>query len=94
MGSTCFYNDSTVVNRFCDAKILGIPVRMINFITRTVIGEIWGQLLHVAKQVQLGQRQHHQKAIENQPALYEYIQKRVQTMLDKISVDLEENENL
>jgi hypothetical protein len=88
------YNETALINRWCDAKISGIPVGIINFITRTVIGEIWGNLLHVAKQVQLGQRQHHQTAIENQPALYGYIEERVGIMLDQISTEYENTENL
>jgi hypothetical protein len=68
--------------RLVDPKISIVPIRIINFVTRTVIGTIWGQLLHVAKQVQDGERSHHLQAIKAQPELYEFIQQRVQVMLD------------
>ena len=58
-----------------------IPVRIINFVTRTVIGTIWGQLLHVAKQVQNEERVHHMNAIQKQPELYQFIEERVQDLL-------------
>jgi hypothetical protein len=64
-----------------DPKISIIPVRIINFVTRTVIGTIWGQLLHVAKQVQNKERMHHMNAIQSQPELYEFIEQRVQQLL-------------
>ena len=67
--------------RCVDPKISIIPVRIINFVTRTVIGTIWGQLLHVAKQVQNKERIHHMNAIEKQPELYKFIEQRVQYLL-------------
>ena len=57
-----------------------IPVRIINFVTRTVIGTIWGQFLHVAKQVQNGERVNHKDAILKQPELYRFIEQRVQDL--------------
>jgi predicted Zn-dependent protease len=87
-------NKSNVYVRWCDAKISAVPQSIINFVTRTVIGEIWGQLLHVAKQVELGQRLNHQTAIQNQPELYEYIQQRVEAMLDQLLSAHETNEHI
>lgn len=56
-------------------------MRIINFVTRTVIGTIWGQFLHVAKQVQNKERIHHMNTIQEQPELYQFIEQRVQCLL-------------
>ena len=68
------------LERCVDPKISMIPVRIINFVTRTVIGTIWGQFLHVAKQVQNGERVNHKDAIQKQPELYRFIEQRVQDL--------------
>jgi hypothetical protein len=68
-------------DRCVDPKINIIPVRIINFVTRTVIGTIWGQFLHVAKQVQNKERMKHMNAIQAQPELYQFIELRVQQLL-------------
>ena len=67
--------------RCVDPKISVIPTSIINFVTRTVIGTIWGKFLHVAKEVQNNERIHHMNAIQQQPELYQYIEQRVQQLL-------------
>jgi hypothetical protein len=74
-----------------DPKISVIPISVINFVTRTVIGTIWGQLLHVAKQVQNGERIHHIQSIQSQPELYQFIEHRVQSMLQLASHKVHRN---
>lgn len=70
--------------RWCDAKIAGVPTRVINFITRTVIGEIWGKLLQVADDVKAGERPNHKQAIEKQPALYQFVAERIASMFERL----------
>jgi hypothetical protein len=78
--------------RWCDAKIAGVPTRLINFITRTVIGEIWGKLLHVADDVKDGERPNHKEAIESQPEFYQFVQERIASMFQRLKDDQEMNE--
>jgi hypothetical protein len=66
-----------------DAHIGGVPISVINFITRTVIGSIWGALLHVAEDVRAKKRPAHLNAITSQPELYRWIQRRVHVMLEQ-----------
>lgn len=70
--------------RWCDAKLSSFPASFINFITRTVIGEVWSKLLDVAQEVRLGKRPNHEKAIKGQPEIYQFIRERIDTMISKI----------
>ena len=81
-----------LVYRWCDAKIAGVPTRLINFITRTVIGEIWGKLLQVADDVKAGKRPNHKEAIEKQPDLYQFIQERIAIMFKRLEAEQETSE--
>jgi hypothetical protein len=67
-----------------DAHVAGVPVRMVNFFTRTVLGRQWASLLAVAEAVRDGKRPEHQKAITAKQELYEWLEKRVQVMLNNL----------
>ena len=68
---------------FVDAHVTGAPKKLINFVTRTVLGAMWSSLLHVAEGVRDGKRPVHQEAIAKKKDLYGWIEKRVVVMLDK-----------
>ena len=70
---------------WCDPKVSLVPIQMIHFVTRTVIGKIWSKLLHVAKDVQHGTLPNHTMAIQNQPEQYEFIQTRIGHMLHSMN---------
>lgn len=76
---------------FVDPHLTGVPASLINFATRTAIGEVWAMLLHVAEEVQSGDRPLHQEAVESNPKLYSFIQERVELMLSSAS-DYEEEQ--
>jgi hypothetical protein len=67
-----------------DAKVSFVPLSFINFVTRTAIGRMWHMLLHVAEQVREGKRPEHAEAIANKKELYEWIEKRVDVMFEKL----------
>lgn len=89
------------VTQQVDAHVAGIPLSMINFFTRTVLGRMWGSLLEVAEGVRDGKRPVHQKAIAEQPELYEWVAQRVEVLFDnmekeaatKAAVSTDENSN-
>lgn len=66
-----------------DAYVAGVPLSLINFYTRTALGQMWGALLQVAEDVQQGRRPDHQKQIQAKPELYEWMEQRVQVMLSR-----------
>ena len=77
-----------------DAHIAGVPLRMINFFNRTVLGRMWGNLLAVAEGVRDGgnantseeeeedndKYRQHREAIQKKQELYGWVEKRVQEM--------------
>jgi hypothetical protein len=67
-----------------DAHVSGIPLSLVNFFTRTVLGQFWGSLLQVAEGVRDGKRPLHKKAIEGKTELYGWIDDRIKIMFDKI----------
>jgi hypothetical protein len=67
-----------------DGRVSGVPLSIINFITRTVIGKQWGTLLKIAEDVKSGKRIDHQKAIEEKKELYGWVEERVRVMLNKM----------
>lgn len=77
---TLFYCD-----RHIDCHVSGVPTSVVNFVTRTAIGRIWSMLLEVAEQVRDGKRPVHKAAIDAEPELYEWIESRVSSMLDKMN---------
>jgi len=64
-----------------DAHVRYVPLRLINFVTRTVLGRLWGSNLKVAEEIRDGQRPRHQEAIESKKDLYEWIEQRVTAMM-------------
>lgn len=71
----------------CDAHISMVPMSLVNFITRTVIGHMWAMLLQVAEQVLAGERPCHAANIASNPAMYQWIDERVQVMLHQLAKD-------
>jgi hypothetical protein len=67
-----------------DGRVANVPLSIINFITRSVLGKQWAVLLQIAEEVKNGKRVSHQTAINEKKELYGWIEQRVQTMLDKI----------
>jgi hypothetical protein len=69
---------------YFDAHMAMVPQSMINFITRTVVGHIWGMLLQVAEEVRDGERPIHAEAIAAKPDFYKWVDERTQFMLAEI----------
>lgn len=68
---------------FCDAHIRYAPRNLINFVTRTVIGRMWGMLLDVAEQIRDDKRPLHAEAIAaKREHLYDWVDERITIMLD------------
>jgi hypothetical protein len=64
-----------------DGRVTGVPLSIINFVTRHAVGAQWGALLQVAEDVRQGRRPEHQNAIAAQPELYAWVEERVRIML-------------
>ena len=79
---------------FCDPHLTGIPSRVLNFITRTVIGQIWQMLLRVAESVRDGKRPGHKLAIEEKPDLYRFVRERVDVMLRQLQEKHDDDEQM
>jgi hypothetical protein len=70
---------------FVDPKMKYVPSSMINFVTRTVLGRMWLEMLHVAEDVRDGKRQAHADAItEKKEFLYDWVEHRAQIMLSRM----------
>lgn len=69
-----------------DAHVAGVPLKLINFFTRTVVGQQWGSLLQIAEDVKNGKRPNHQKAMEAKPELYGWVEERVRVMIANVNV--------
>lgn len=67
---------------FVDPKMNSIPTTLINFVTRTVIGQIWSMLLRVAEEVRDKKRPNHLDSIDRKPAFYQWVHSRVEAMLE------------
>lgn len=72
------------VTQVMDAHVSLVPQGLINFFTRTVLGRLWGSLLQVAEEVRDGKRPDHSTAIDGKPELYDWVQKRIEYMFEKI----------
>jgi hypothetical protein len=68
---------------FVDAHVAGVPMSLINFVTRTVIGHMWAMLLQVAREVREGKRPQHAAVIAAKPDFYQWVDQRVQVMLEQ-----------
>lgn len=66
-----------------DAHVGGVPLKLINFFTRTVIGRQWGSLLEVAEDVREGRRPAHLEAIQAKRELYDWVEERVKVMFEQ-----------
>jgi len=62
-----------------------VPQTLINFVTKTVIGQMWSMFLHVAEGVKGGTREKHKLAILEKGELYRWIQQRTDHMLDSMT---------
>lgn len=68
---------------FVDPHMTGIPMSLINFVTRTVIGTIWGMFLSVAEDVLSGKRPLHKQAIAEKKEFYDWMSIRIGILLEK-----------
>lgn len=65
-----------------DAHVAFVPAAVINFITRSVLGRMWEQLLKVAEEVLEEKRPQHADAIkEKRELLYDWVDMRATVML-------------
>jgi len=69
---------------FTDAHVWYVPLSVINFTTRVALGGFWGALLQVAQDVKEGKRPDHEKAIQEKPELYGWIDQRISAMCSKM----------
>lgn len=72
------------MKNFVDPHVGGIPVSIINFVSRTVFGRMWSSLLGVAEGVRDGKRPQHKRAIDDNRELYDWIDQRIEVMMDKV----------
>jgi len=63
-----------------DPKLAFIPQSFINFATRTAIGGVWASQLQVAESIRDGNRPLHQKAINSNRDMYDWIEKRIEAI--------------
>lgn len=70
---------------YVDSKMKLLPVRVINFVVRTVIGRMWEKFLSVAEDVKEGKRPHHKEAIEaKRECLYNWVDERIDAMFKRL----------
>jgi hypothetical protein len=67
-----------------DPHVSGVPVKLINLVTRTAFGSLWSALLSVAEEVRDGKRPEHQEAIAAKRELYDFVEGRIDVMIDKV----------
>jgi hypothetical protein len=79
------YNDPLLicVEQQMDAHVGLVPMSLVNFFTRTVLGKMWSTLLDVAEDVRCGKRAEHKEAIAKNRELYDWVEARVQGMQRK-----------
>lgn len=70
------------VTQMMDAHVTGVPMSLINFFTRTVLGSMWGSLLKVAEDVRDGKRPALKEKITEHRELYEWVEGRVSVLID------------
>eukprot|EP00934_Nitzschia_sp_Nitz4_P004433 Nitzschia sp. Nitz4//scaffold14_size191712//8120//21306//NITZ4_001700-RA/size191712-processed-gene-0.39-mRNA-1//-1//CDS//3329536858//4423//frame0 len=69
---------------FLDAHVGGLPISLINWFSRTIFGTVWSSILDVADGVKHGKRPLHQKKIEENKELYDWIEQRIAVMIEKV----------
>jgi len=66
-----------------DAHVAGVPMKLINFFTRTVLAAQWISLLKVAEEIRDGKRKGHQEAIKEKAELYSWVSERTNVMFEE-----------
>lgn len=67
---------------FVDGKVKFVPLSLVNFVTRTVLGRMWGQTLAIAEDVRVGKREQHAAIIEQRrEEVYDWVAERCHVML-------------
>ena len=69
---------------FCDSKMRGVPMSIVNFVTRTAIGNMWSMLLEVADGVRNKKRPAHEREIASKTDFYAWVASRIDKMLAKL----------
>ena len=69
-----------------DPHVAFIPTAMINFVTKSVLGQMWAQLLTVAEEVLDGKRPQHADSIKEKGELYDWIDQRAQVILQGLAI--------
>lgn len=67
-----------------DPHLSGVPVSVINWVSRTVFGRLWSSLLGVAEGIREGKRPKHNEAIDRNRELYDWVEQRVEVMMEKV----------
>ena len=67
-----------------DSKISYVPLGLINFTTRTVLGTMWSAMLSVAEEVRDDKRHSHKEMIQQKRELYDWVKARVDVMVEKM----------
>jgi hypothetical protein len=81
------------VSQSMDAHVGLVPMQMINFFTKSVVGRMWQSLLTVAQEIRDGKRPEHARAIQEKHELYGWVSHRVGVLLQddvESSVDFQE----
>mmetsp|Transcript_22336 Transcript_22336/g.32986 ORF Transcript_22336/g.32986 Transcript_22336/m.32986 type:complete len:368 (+) Transcript_22336:124-1227(+) len=68
-----------------DAHVKFVPQSIINFVTRTVLGGMWGSTLKLAEGIRNGKSPLHQEAIEANRSMYDWVEGRVETLFSNIA---------
>ena len=79
---------------FFDAHMTMVPKSFINFITRSVIGMVWGKFLRAAEQVRDGSLVQHKKVIDGKSEFYDWVRKRSTVMLKETKGPRNKAENV
>jgi len=58
-----------------------VPLSLVNYVTKSVIGQVWNILLRVAEDIKEMKRPLHREAILGKPELYDWIRSRTEIML-------------
>ncbi|GKY96051.1 hypothetical protein MPSEU_000565300 [Mayamaea pseudoterrestris] len=69
------------VTQCADAHVGMVPMSMINFFTKSVVGKMWQSLLTVAQEIRDGKRPEHAKAVEAKGELYDWVKQRVHVLV-------------
>jgi hypothetical protein len=74
----------SVTLNFCvDPQLSSVPKPFIDFFVRQAIGRMWNMFLDVAEGVKSGRQKAHCEAISKKRDLYDWVEERTRTMLEK-----------